>query len=111
MWDQAREIARRLSQGPIVVGGGVKPETDDPNTSGIYIPGWEAGPGGFPAPHYFDEENGKKYYFLHFRFKNGAAGMNVGLIIDRFKRYPTSPAYVLESLAAEAAMLAGDQAA
>jgi hypothetical protein len=35
-WEQARECAAKLSVGPIVVGGGVMPETADPSTSGIY---------------------------------------------------------------------------
>ena len=101
-WDQAREFATKLGAGPIVVGDGVKPETSNPNTSGIYIPIWLPGPAAFPEPHFFDEVTGKKYYFLHYRFRNGAEGMNVGLIMDKFKRYPNSPAYVMMALAAEA---------
>ena len=32
--------------------------------------------------------------------------MNVGLIMDKFKRYPSSPLYVLSTLAAEADRMA-----
>lgn len=105
-WEQARETASKLSAGPIVVGDGVKPETSNSNTSGIYTPEWLPGPAGFPEPHYFDEKSGKKYYFLHFRFRNGAEGMNVGLIMDKFRRYPNSPVYVTSVLAAEANSMA-----
>ena len=105
-WEQAREYASKLSSGPIVVGGGVKPETSNSNTSGIYIPEWLPGPAAFPEPHFFDEVSGKKYYFLHFRFRNGAEGMNIGLIMDKFRRYPNSPVYVMSVLAAEANSIA-----
>jgi hypothetical protein len=101
-WEQAREMATKLGAGPIVVGGGVKPETANAATSGIYRPDWLPGPGAFPEPHFFDQQTGLKYYFLHYRFKNGVEGMNVGLIMDKFKRYPFSPLYVLSVLAAEA---------
>jgi hypothetical protein len=100
-WEDARQYANILSAGPIVVGEGVNPETSDPDTSGIYIPNWVGGPGGFAEPNYVDP-TGKKYFFLHYRFRNTAEGMNVGLIIDKFSRYPMSPAYVMSALAAEA---------
>ncbi len=105
-WDQARECAAKLGAGPFVVGGGVKPETPNPATSGIYTPDWLGGPAAFPEPHYFDPQTGLKYYYLHFRFRNGAEGMNVGLIMDRFRRYPNSPVYVLSQLVAEANSMA-----
>ena len=105
-WEQAREYAKKLSEGPIVVGGGVNPETSNNRTSGIFIPEWLPGPAAFPEPHYFDEVTGQKYYFLHFRFRNGAEGMNVGLIMDKFRRYPNSPYYVMSVLAAEASSMA-----
>ncbi len=101
-WDQARQYANILTAGPIVVGEGVMPETGDPSTSGIYIPSWVAGPGGFAEPNYTDPKTGFNYFFLHYRFRNGATGMNVGLIMDKFSRFPMSPAYVLTELAAEA---------
>src|SRR5206468_1117562 len=87
-WEQAREYANKLTAGPIVVGNGVKPETGSPGTSGIYLPEWIGGPGGFAEPNYTDPQTGTKYFFLHYRFRNGAEGMNVGLIIDKFRRYP-----------------------
>jgi len=105
-WEQAREYANKLSAGPIVVGGGVKPETSNTASSGIYTPEWLPGPGAFPEPHFFDDVSGKKYYNLHFRFRNGAEGMNVGLIVDKFRRYPSSPLYVMRALAAEADSIA-----
>jgi hypothetical protein len=101
-WEDARHYANILSAGPIVVGQGVSPETNDPDKSGIYIPTWVGGPGGFAEPNYADPQTGKKYFFLHYRFRNHAEGMNVGLIIDKFSRYPMSPAYVMTALAAEA---------
>ena len=33
--------------------------------------------------------------------------MNVGLIMDKFRRYPSSPLYVMSVLAAEADSMAG----
>jgi len=105
-WEDARQYANILSAGPIVVGEGVSPETNDPGTSGIYIPSWVGGPGGFAEPNYADPQTGKKYFFLHYRFRNRAEGMNVGLIMDKFSRYPMSPAYVMTALAAEAQSMA-----
>lgn len=105
-WDEARECAHKLSDGPIVVGDGVLPETTNPNTSGIYIPAWFGGNGGFEQPNYADDKTGKAYFHLHYRFRNGAEGMNVGLILDRFRRYPSAPFYVLNSLLEEARSLA-----
>lgn len=105
-WDQAREYAVKLGAGPIVVGNGVKPETGDSKTSGIYRPEWVGGPGGFAEPNHTDPVTGAKYFYLHYRFHNGAEGMNVGLIMDLFRRYPMSPAYVMSRLATEAASMA-----
>jgi hypothetical protein len=105
-WEQARELAAKLGAGPIVVGGGVKPENADQSRSGIYRPDWLPGPAAFPEPHFFDQQTGLKYYFLHFRFQNGAEGMNVGLIMDKFGRFPSSPLYVMSVLAAEADSMA-----
>jgi hypothetical protein len=107
-YEQARELAGRLSSGPIVVGGGVKPGTDEGHLSniappGIYRPQWTEGPW---SQEPFYEADGVKMYFLHFRFNNGAEGMNVGLILDKFKRYPNSPLYVMSEIAAEANMIA-----
>jgi hypothetical protein len=103
-WEQARDLAARLSQGPLVVGNGVAAESQNPDTSGIYIPAWLTQTG-FQAPHYVDAD-GNQFLYLHFRFNNGAEGMNVGLVREQFKRYPTSPMYVTKCLADEAASLA-----
>lgn len=105
-WEQARDLAKKLGAAPYNVGGGVMPETGDPATSGIYTELWLSGPGNFPEPHYFDEKTGQHYYPLLFRFRNGAGGMNVGLIMDKFRRYPSSPAYVFSTLVAEANSMA-----
>ena len=105
-WDEARECARLVSGGPIAVGDGVKPETRDLKTSGIFIPEWLPGPSAFDEPHDVDEKTGKEYWFIHLRFNNGAEGMNVGLILDQFRRYPNSPGFVLKRLSDEANMLA-----
>lgn len=105
-WEEARECATKLGLGPIVVGNGVSPETNNTSTSGIYHPEWSGGPAGFPPPNYTDETTGTKYFFLHYRFRNGAEGMNVGLILSQFRRYPSSPIYVMMQLAAEAKMMA-----
>jgi hypothetical protein len=104
-WDAARRYAAILTAGPIVVGGGVLPETNDSSTSGIYLPTW-TGEVEFAEPNYVDPQTGLKYLFLHYRFRNGAVGMNAGLIIDKFSRFPMSPAYVLSALASEAASMA-----
>src|SRR5260370_39340414 len=109
-WEDARKYANILNAGPIVVGGGVSPETSDPDKSGVYIPLWVGGPAGFAEPNYTDTQSGQKYLFLHYRFRNGAEGMNVGLIIEKFSRYPLSPAYVMRALAAEDPSMARNSA-
>lgn len=86
-WEEAKELAAkieafRLAQG-VKMGGGVLPETTDANTSGIYVPSWSGGPGGFPEPS--DAANNK--FWLHYRFANGRTGVNVGLILDGLRRY------------------------
>src|SRR5678816_3712480 len=61
---------------------------------GIYLPSWGATGGPIPS-------DGDKL-FLHYRMTNGKEGLNVGLWIDKFKRYPGNPSYVLGQLAADA---------
>ncbi len=82
----------------------VSPPTPDPNfpwlvplppTYGIYIPVWSNVPGAGPAPN-----DGDKLW-LHYAIDNGKKGFNVGLAIDKFKRYPASPDYVVSELAKE----------
>ena len=72
----AKQIAKALGQ----IGGGVLPYTEDPRTSGIYIPEY-AGP--FPTP-----ADGEKKFF-HFRFRNGASGFNAGLVAATMEYAPT----------------------
>lgn len=90
--DEARALVVEMNARGI--GGGVLPESKDQSVSGIYIDPWDVQPDS-PAP----EIGEAKFYSL--RFKNGAAGINVGLVLDKFNRYPTSPAYVWSQVAAE----------
>lgn len=99
--EQARKYAQMLSSGPVAVGGGVMPEDPDPNKTGIYLPEWLAGPGGFKSPSGVGAKSGKAYLFYHFRFRNGAQGVNAGLVIDKFRRFQTAPLYVLQELQKE----------
>ncbi len=64
---------------------------------GIYIPHWESGPHGDVVPNDGDR------LFLHYRMKDGKSGFNVGLWIDKFKRYPAAAEYVIRSLAMDVA--------
>ncbi len=92
-WQQARDLAAQIeafrqAQG-LYMAGGVVPETADPNTSGIYVPSWSGGPGGFPEPN--DAPDGA--FFLHYRFVSGRVS-NVGLILDKIKRFGGNEMYV-----------------
>ncbi len=97
-WQQARELVAQINQfrqsSGVSMAGGVMPETTDPNTSGIYVPSWSGGPGGFPEPS--DEPNAK--FWLHYRFASGRAGVNVGLILDKIRRYGGNTVYVFYSI-------------
>ncbi len=116
-YEQARELRKMLDEHNI--GGGVLPGDDEggvtvtpninfpwlppvPERVGIYLPKWESGPGGFVSPN-STGPNGEKLLFLHFRFRSGKEGLNVGLILDKFRRHPHSPDYVLGEVAKEAA--------
>lgn len=66
-----------------------------PQKPGIYIPKWEGGPAAFPVPHIGTAT------FLHFRMVNGFEGANVGLIVAKFKSYPTAQQYVLDAIVKE----------
>lgn len=74
--DEAKAIATQLA----TIGGGIKPITDDPATSGIYLPQY-GGP--YAAP----EDGDSKFYF--FRFENGADGFNVGLVRTTMQVFPS----------------------
>lgn len=65
---------------------------------GIHRLVWDGGPGGFAEPANGDSK------FLHFRFANGRDGINVGLCIDLFRRYPgpSGASYVLGKIALDA---------
>lgn len=97
-WPEAKELAAkidafRFSTG-VKMGGGVLPETSNQETSGIYVPSWAGGPGGFPEPN--DAANQK--FWLHYRFANGRAGVNVGLILDLLRRYGNNEQYVFTTV-------------
>jgi hypothetical protein len=100
-WEQATQLAAQIDefrqQTGQRLGGGVLPVTKDQNTSGIYVPTWDGGPAGFPEPSDLPAQS----YWLHFRFANGAAGINVGLILDKLKRYGGNTMYVFTSLGAD----------
>lgn len=96
-WDEAKQIALHFKT-PVngkLIGGGLKNLTSKVETSGIYLPVWVGGPGGFPEPRI-----GKARAYL-FRFKNGFEGANVGLVRELFKKYPLSPGYVMGQLGKE----------
>lgn len=105
-WAQARNLAVRLAAHSLNPGGGVARETNDPETSGIYTQLW-LNAGDEPAPYWKDPETGYEYFPLLYRFNNGGLGMNVGLILDKFERYPKSPDYVMHEIYMEAASLPG----
>jgi hypothetical protein len=73
--DEAKTIAQEIG----TIGGGVKAVTDDPTTSGIYIPSW----GYYAVP----SDGDSKFYF--FRFENGADGFNVGLVRQTMQVFPS----------------------
>jgi len=93
-WEEARDLVIRVEAFRQATGvrmaGGVAPETKNPETAGIYVPSWVGGPDGFPEPN--DAANNK--YWLHYRFANGRAGVNVGLILDLLRRYGGNERYV-----------------
>jgi hypothetical protein len=68
---QASDLASLLAD--YGIGGGVKE---------VYIPEFLLS----ETPH--AELDGVSYEWLHFRFNNGAEGINVGLILDMLKRQP-----------------------
>jgi hypothetical protein len=88
------------------MGGGVIAGDDETapavgTLTGIYVPSWSNVPGAGPEGSAAGPD-GTKYLTLCLRFANGHAGMNVGLILDKFSRYPLSPQYVIGQIAAEA---------
>lgn len=96
-WKEAGDLkeqmdAYRISHG-LYMAGGILPVMEKNDISGIYIPDWVAGPGGFVEPFDQSDENNKKY-FLHYRFASGRSGVNVGLILDKAKRYGGNWDYV-----------------
>lgn len=105
--DQSRQLVEELNARGI--GGGVLPEVntgspESPNfendKSGIYLERWD---GPFIRP----DEGDYKPYLL--RFQNGVGGMNVGLMLDKLKRFKMAPEYCYRTFAAEVDAMAGDQ--
>ncbi len=68
---------------------------------GIYVPSWEGGPHGDAVPHSGTPGTPDYKTFLHYRMSNGFSGANVGLIMDKFRKYPTSQQYVLDEIVKE----------
>ena len=110
---EGRALAAAINNRPRPMGGGVAPGDDEfrphedgteDRTAGIYIPAWLVGPAAFRQGQAVDP-NGVKYYSLHLRFRNGRSGMNVGLILEKFARYPLSQEYALGEIAKEAEQL------
>jgi hypothetical protein len=92
-----------IGQDPRPMGGGVLPGDDEPDPAsgskvGIYQAVW----GPLPEPPVVDPQTGAKYWHLLLRFDNGRTGMNVGLILDKFSRFPMSQDYVARYIAQEA---------
>ena len=118
-YEEARALRELLNH--YGVGGGIAPGDDsagvqmvsNPNfpwlpplplsKPGIFIPPWEGGPTGFAVPSSGEAK------FLHFRFANGAEGMNIGLCREKFKSFPLAAAYVFNTLNQEAQDLARTQ--
>lgn len=105
--EEARDLVAELNARGI--GGGVLAEVNSGtqtapdfhnDKSGIYLDPWNSLGG--PEPR-----EGDAWGFL-LRFRNGAGGNNVGLILDRLKRYPTSPEYVYRELAKEVDAMAAN---
>jgi hypothetical protein len=105
-WAEATHWAAVLSKSVAfqAVGISIKPQIVNPqptllNHSGVYIPVWVGGPGGFPIPH------GDGTFWLHYFWSNGMQGMNAGLVREKFKSFPSSPLYVVGQILNE--VLAG----
>ena len=99
--EEAREIAVKLNEGIsgfLIPGNGVAPEHLDSTKSGIYIPEWSSA--------FFGAPQEAKAEFYEFRFNNGAAGVNVGLVREQFNRFPNSIRYVFQCLYDEVQALA-----
>jgi hypothetical protein len=85
------------------IGGGIKPvvymDTErsliDHSKSGIYDQNYDWVYGIGSPPTDLTDPKARSYCL---RFKSGVEGNNVGLILDRLKRFPTSPEYVYRSL-------------
>jgi len=113
--EEAREIARLINSTPMAltdrdpepIGGGILPESKDPKLSGIYDPVWLT----VNEPTAPPSSDRPGALFLHFRFANGCDAINVGLVREQFKRYPSAPLYVLRQLRIEVADLATGKAA
>ena len=98
----------RPGESDLFIGGRVSPETENNGTSGIYIPDdfyvapinsssttWP-----LPSTSLPDDPETAAHFFC-LRFENGVSGFNVGLIVDRLRKYPSAPYYVLNQLRLE----------
>lgn len=96
-WEEAMKLVGVINGSGIFQQAGLFILPQDPKHvhSGAYIPSWVSGPGGFQEP-----VNGNQF-FIHFRYNNGMKGMNAGLVREKFRSFPNSPAYVLGTLLTE----------
>ncbi len=98
-WQEAVDLRKLINYSPVFYSQGIQIVpywgSVSNDRSGIYIPTWVGGPGGFPEP------NSGKSLFYHFRFSNFFEGMNVGLVREKFTSFPLSPLYVLNQLLLE----------
>lgn len=90
-WNQARKYAKRINGSVPFKQAGISIPAD-----GIYLPSWVSGPGGDPEPSGPDG-----LMWLHYKFSNGMDGVNVGLVVNEFQRYPAAPLYVFNWLLAQ----------
>jgi hypothetical protein len=76
--DEAKTVVKQLG----AIGGGIAPfDSDNSETSGIYIPEYAVGP--FQTP-----QDGERKFF-HLRFRNGVDGFNAGLVKATMAIFPT----------------------
>lgn len=103
-WSEAHDLVTELTDFEKnfgLIGNGIPPiDETAPQKSGVYVLDWLPGPAAFPIPHGTNEA-GEPTFWLHLRFNNGREGVNVGLVLDRLRRYPFSHGYVLRALAQE----------
>jgi hypothetical protein len=93
---QARELVTYLNKTIPTAVASVLPGDDSQSPgklsapTGIYLPIWF----GSVEPAAIDPA-GDEYFYLELHWQSGAYGVNVGLVINEFSKYPASPGYVV----------------